>query len=202
MSDKINTDKIPEAEISLEQELSQQTETKTASNNVSTAWNFDEEINDEPVNTSQKTETKTPPEAETKKISESKITDKAKRASARTAVNMINFVQSGLFPPILNYKFQKKFTDAEKEVLDKVIDADKKDLDSEDLRIRTKFDRLIKAHNKKINDVPFNETEISDMEESFFALFDLKETTLSPEWFVYMNLINTLGKRAIDVFTK
>ncbi|MBA2610544.1 MAG: hypothetical protein H0U95_01140 [Bacteroidetes bacterium] len=206
---EIKTDNIPEAEISLETELTQPTETKSPSNEGAKSWSFDEDTEETTSTDPAKTETKTDTADQAKttgpadqKKAESKITDKAKHASARTAVNMINLFQKGLFPPILNYKFQKKFTDAEKTKILDVQDKDKKDLEGEDLQLRNKFDRLMKSHNKKIDAVPFTETEEQDMETAFFAYFDYKEKTLPPEWFIGMTIANTLGKRFIDVFTK
>jgi hypothetical protein len=206
---EMKTDNIPDAEIDLENELSQPTETKTPSNEGTKSWSFDEDIEETPaVKDPPKTETTNSAAEQAKtsgpeqKKAESKITDKAKHASARTAVNMINLFQKGLFPPILNYKFQKKFTDEEKTKILDVQNKDKKDLEGEDLALRNKFDRLMKAHNKKIDAVPFTEVEEQDMETAFFTYFDYKEKTLPPEWFIGMTIANTLGKRFIDVFTK
>jgi len=206
---EINTDKIEETkDISLEQELNEPTETKTPANNVSKAWTFEDEEEtpaaEKPQADATKTtaETKTTPPIDPEKPKDTKITDKAKKASARTAVNMLNLLQRGIFPPILNYKVQKKFTPEEIERLEEVQDAAKSALDDKDLALRNKFDRIMKSHNKKIEAVPFTETEEDDLEQAFYAYFDFKEKTLPPEWFLYMAVINTLGKRTIDVFTK
>ena len=208
MSD-INTDKIEETkDLSLEQELNEPTETKTPANNVSKAWTFEDEEETQAAEKPQADATKTTAETKTntatdnEKPNDKKITEKAKQASARTAVNMLNLLQRGIFPPILEYKVQKKFTPEEVDRLDTLQDAVKSDLDSSDMALRTKFDRIMKSHNKKIDAVPFTETEEKDLEQAFYAYFDFKEKTLPPEWFLYMAVINTLGKRTIDVFTK
>lgn len=208
MSD-IKNENIEQAqEVNLESELGTATETKTPANNVSKAWSFEEEENTpepkkEPTDAVKTTtETKTTGEDTEPKEKNTKITDKAKKASARTAVNMLNLLQRGIFPPILNYKVQKKFTDQEIERLEEVQDAAKSALDDKDMALRNKFDRIMKSHNKKIEAVPFTETEEDDLEQAFYAYFDFKEKSLPPEWFLYMAVINTLGKRTIDVFTK
>lgn len=130
-----------------------------------------------------------------------KITDKAKHASARIAVGMLDLFQRSVFTPIHNHKFKKKFTEDEVERLDHVADAEKSSLDEKDIRIRNKWDRLSKKLEKKIKAIPFEEQERKDLEEAFFTYFDFKEKTLPPEWFVGMAVLNAMGKRAIDAFT-
>lgn len=193
---------------SLHDALNEATEHKEPiAQNKSFEWNFDEAVIEEEIKTDPKpieqqsqpeTKQPTPPAPP-----EKKVTDKAKRASARTAVNMIDFVQKGLFTPILSYKYKRKFTDDEINALENknLVDAKKDELEAEDLQLRNKWDRLMKRCNKKLDAAEFTDEEKTDLEEAFFAYFDFKEKTLSPEWFVGLALVNTIGKRAIDTFT-
>ena len=197
-----------ENKTSLHDALNEATEYKEPiAQNKSFEWNFDEAVIEEEIKTDtnqassqEPTEQKTPPPPAPP---EKKVTDKAKRASARTAVNMIDFVQKGLFTPILSYKYKRKFTEEEINTLENknLVDAKKDDLADEDLQLRNKWDRLMKRCNKKLDAVEFTDEEKTDLEEAFFAYFDFKEKTLSPEWFVGLALVNTIGKRAIDTFT-
>lgn len=188
--------------------LNQATEVKAPTKNVSShTWTIDDaEIieetntasnNPEQNNTDETTDpVKNPPEK--------KITDKAKRASARTVVNSIDLLQKSIFTPILSYKYNKKFTPEEINRLDdkNLVDLKKDELEGEDLMLRNKWDRLMKKYNKKVDEIPFTDPEKADMEEAFYCYFDYKETTVSPMFFVGMNVVNNIGKRAIDILTE
>jgi hypothetical protein len=130
-----------------------------------------------------------------------KITEKAKRASARTAVGMLDLTQKSLFTPLLTSKYKKKFSKEEQDKLLEIEFKDKKELEGDDLALSNKFEKLMGRMNKKIDAIPLEESEKTDLEEAFFSYFDYKEKTLPPEWFVGMAVVNAIGKRAIDVFT-
>lgn len=184
--------------------LNQATETKEPSKTVSShTWNIEdaEVIENTPA---QQTNTETEEIKPVDNLAEKKVTDKAKRASARTAVNMLDLLQKSLFTPVLSIKYKKKFTHEEITKLEdkNLVDAKKDDLHDEDLLLRNKWDRLMKRCAKKIDEIPLTDEEKKDMEEAFYAYFDLKETTLSPTWFIGINVVNAMGKRAIDVFTE
>lgn len=187
-------------EPSIHDVLEEQTEIKAPSQEQPKIWDFtDAEVVEE-----AEEEKTTQPDTEDKKQKPGKITDKAKQASARTAVGMLNLLQKGIFTPIISYKYKKKFTDEEITRLDEgqLIDKKKDELQPEDLALRNKWDRLMKKCERKLEEIPLDETEKKDLEEAFFAYFDYKEKTLPPEWFVAFACINAIGKRAVDVFTE
>jgi hypothetical protein len=129
-----------------------------------------------------------------------KVTDKAKKASARTLVGMMDFTQKTILTPILNAKFKKKFSPEEVDRLDNVIDADPEKLfDDRDKSLKSKWDRLAAKLEKKKASIPFTDTEKSDMESFAYDYFDAKETSLGPEWGIAFSFINIVGKRVIDV---
>lgn len=191
-------------------QLKEATETKQPGKETqSKAWDFqDEKISEEPVKAASNSDFEQPKTEEKSTVAPGphgppveKITDKAKRSSARTAVGMLDLFQRGLFTPIINNKYKKKFTGDEISKLELIIDVEKKGLENEDLKLRNKWDRLMKKRDKKIDSIPFEETEKKDIEEAFYTYFDFKEKTLPPEWFVGMAVLNSFGKRAIDAFT-
>ncbi len=70
-----------------------------------------------------------------------------------------------------------------------------------DQLLGAKFEKLMAKMNRKLDAVPLEETEKKDLEEAFYSYFDFKEKTLPPEWFVGLAITNSIGKRAIDLFT-
>lgn len=186
--------------------LAEETETKTAGTTESKIWNFDnveeaEEINGE--DNQEKHKEKTTTTKETEKPA-GKITEKAKRSSARVAVGMLDMLQKSVFTPIISHKYKKKFTEDEINALDQknIIDKDPAQLAGEDLLLRNKWDRLMSKCQKKIEAIPMDETEKTDCEEAFYTYFDFKEKTLPPEWFVGFAILNSIGKRVVDVVTE
>lgn len=176
----------------------QQTNTQTNTVNdspkkIGNNWNFKDDF--------ESTEKPTQPTETTQQGEEpKKITTAMKQASARTAVGMLDFTQKLILRPIANYKFKKKFTSNEINRISEIDNANKATLSDEDLKIRNKWDKLLKKHIKITEAIPLNETEEKDLEKIFFNYFDIKEKTLDPGYLVAFGIINCLGKRAIDVF--
>jgi hypothetical protein len=129
-----------------------------------------------------------------------KITKEMKEASANTAIGMLELSQKIILVPVINGKYKKKFKPDEIHRLnDGVEDADKERLTGEDLELRNKWDRLMKKRDKQINGIPFKEDEKRDLREAFMNYFDFKEKTLGPEWFLGMAIVNTTGRRVVDI---
>lgn len=149
----------------------------------------------------KKTETKKPDSGSAGKKEEGPITEKTKRASARTAVGMLDLTQRGIFQPLQTWKFKRKFTNEEIEKIDLIEDKEDAKLEEKEIALKKKWNRLLKKYNKKYEDVPMKEKEKQDLEEAFYNYFDYKEKTLSPEWFIGMAVVNSIGGRAIDLIT-
>ena len=142
-------------------------------------------------------------EPKTENKGEQKITEKVKMGSAKTAVGMIDLTLKGLITPIHNYKFKKKveknFNEAQIALIDdKLQDAEEKELDAKELRLKKRFDSIMKKYEKKMAAVPMNEVEKKDMTDAFYNYFDFTQTALSPNWYLAMAITDTVGKRAID----
>jgi hypothetical protein len=129
------------------------------------------------------------------------ITEAAKRASARTAVGMLDLTLQSLLTPIHGWKFKRKFKSEEIKKIDEYIDdttIDKLEAE-EDKKLKRRWDRLLKKYEKKKDAIPLDEKEKKDLETAFYQYFDFKEKTLPPEWFIGMAITNAVGKRAIDL---
>lgn len=188
--------------------LSTATQFKAPTERKEAEWNFDLDVKEmaaeaekketDPAATDKDPDPKAEPKAEAKPA---KITDAAKRSSARTAVNMLDLTQKGLFTPLITRKYKKKFTPEEQERILVNETKKKKDLSEEDQLLGAKFEKMMLRMNKKLDAVPLEETEKQDLEEAFYSYFDFKEKTLPPEWFVGLAITNSIGKRAIDLLT-
>lgn len=177
--------------------LAEETEHKTSGAGNSQIWNFD---NVEEAKTDPETG---PKEEEEKAEGGKKITDKAKRSSARVAVGMLDMLQKSIFPAIISNKYKKKFTPEEINAIDErnICDREKNELVGEDAILRNKWDRLMGKCMKKIEEVPLTTTEKDDLNEAFYTYFDFTDKTLPPEWFIGFAILNTVGKRVVDIVT-
>lgn len=139
------------------------------------------------------------PETENRKP----LTEEVKRTSARTAVSMFDMTQQMIFTPLLNRKFKRKFSETDINKLDDgLADADLNSLeDEEEKALKRKWDRLLKKHNKKMDDVPMGDREKKDMENAWYEYFTLTQKSISPGYLIAMTIANSLGRRAVDLFT-
>jgi hypothetical protein len=147
-----------------------------------------------------KPQTPTTPTAKPTDKEATEISNKAKHASARIAVGMLDLTQKSIFIPLLNRKYKKKFNDKEIERLEEIADANKSTLDETDMRIRTKFDRLMKKRDKKIDAVELEDQERKDLESAFYTYMDVTGNNVPPEYLLMIGIMNTVGKRGIDLF--
>ncbi len=218
----MNTETIEEAKIvtetkskqeedSLHERLAKLTEIKQPGAAIpqktsSSFWESSEDDFEKPEPAVKTEATKEAAKDESKPV-DKKNTEKLKLGSAKTAVGMFDFTGKLLFTPILNYKlkktFEKKFMEKEMDLLDeKVIEAENTELDQQELKLKKRFESVMKKHAIKINAVPLSDSEKEDLTDAFFNYFDYTETTLSPGWYLAMAITNTMGKRAIDAFTE
>ena len=136
-----------------------------------------------------------------------KITEQTKRGSANAAAGMVDFSTRLLLTPIHTYKLKKKieknFTDAQLNLIDsKLAESDESKLDAEELRIKRRFDSIMNKYQQKIDKLPMSESEKKEQADAFYNYFDYTNKTLSPDWYLYMSLINSVGGRVVDVFTE
>jgi hypothetical protein len=157
----------------------------------SAAWNSDEDFSKAPEAKKQE---------ETNESGKKVPTEKEKRGGARSIVGTINMTQRIIFTKLADNRFKKKFSLEEMNRLDQVADASLANLDDEDRRIRNKFDRLIRKHNKTLEGIQFSSDEVKDFEEAFYLIQDESGKAL-PVWlFALFAGINSIGKRAMDIY--
>jgi hypothetical protein len=187
------------------QQLAAATEKKTPAEKGADAWKFDDEAEDEeePAADNKAEESSASPGSakDPKAAADKPATKDEKLASARIAVGMMDLTFKSLFTPLINHRFKKKFTVEEIDRLETVADADKKKLTDEDLDLRNKWDRLMKKRDQKLETIPIEGEEKDDLETAMYTYFDVTGKKLSPEWFVGMALIRSLGNRCVDTFT-
>jgi len=168
----------------------------------SQAWNsaddFEEpkkETNSEPAtgNITQDKTTPAPKEAP-------KVTHAMKMASARTAVGMLDLTQKMILRPVVNHKFKKRFTNDEIKRIPDVEEKNKATLSNEDLELRNKLDKWLKKRDQQMKVIPLTPTEEEDLTKLFYNYFDATEQTLPPSYGLAFGVINSLGKRAVDIF--
>lgn len=196
---KNNTETITgQKEQTLEERLALATEKKPEPERVNVDTSFFG--SDEPAAATQPgTDGPKEPPKDVAKASE--ITEKAKRASASVAVGMLDMTFQTILTPLHGWKFKRKFKADEVKKLDEyVADSTLEELqEDEDKKLKRKWDRLLKSYEKKKGAIPLDEKEKRDLESAFYQYFNFKEKTLPPEWFVYMAVINSVGKRTIDL---
>lgn len=189
--------------LSLEERLSIATERKPEPEKIKVDTSFfgsDDDVIEE-SNTSTEVQ---PTNADNKDKQDTKptapITEKAKRSSASVAVGMLDMTFQTILTPVHGWKFKRKFkADEVKKLDDYVADSSLEELGEDDKKLKRKWDRLLKNYEKKKDAIPLDNKEKQDLENAFYQYFSFKEKTLPPEWFVYMAVINSVGKRTIDL---
>jgi len=145
--------------------------------------------------------TKNENEESTEEKPAQRLTRDMKIASANSIIGMIN-ITTRIFIPIHNRKFQKKFTKEEILKLDKLVYKNSDQItDHEEISLKNKFDKLIKKHNKKLENVPLSEAEEKDLQTQLIAYMDFKNKTIPPEIGLLFNAISIIGNRVVDVTT-
>lgn len=157
-------------------------------------WNSDDDFEKPKVKPAPSTDPADPDKTEP-------LSEKTKRASARTVCGMYDMSQKAIFIPALNRKYKKKFSEEEIDRLDKVADANKVHLSPDDFQLRSKWDNLMTKRDIKVKAVPMNREEKQDMEQMLYDYFDFTNTAISPAWGLVFAVVNTTGKRFIDVIT-
>lgn len=173
-------------------------------------WNASDDDFEAPAQKTQEPKEKAAePTKEAKTETEAKptqLTEKVKSGSAKTAAGMIDFSNRMLLTPIVNFKLKKKlekgFTDAQLNLIEsKLMEADEKSLEAEELRIKRRFDSILTKHQKKVDGLSMSDTEKKELEDAFYNYFDYTQKSLSPGWYIAMAIINSTGSRIVDAFT-
>ena len=169
-------------------------------------WDQSEDDFEQPKKTEAKKEATTAATTE-EAAAPKKLTESVIQSSARTATGMVELTTKMIISPIQNYKFKKKleksFTDQQlNKIEEKLIDADEKSLEDDDKRLKLRFERMMAKHQKKTEGIDFKPEEKKDLNEAFEEYMRYTQSSLPPQWFVALAIINTVGKRAIDTFTE
>ena len=137
------------------------------------------------------------------KIKNPKIPDAVKQASAETAALMWDELLQMIGVPIVNYKFSKKFTDAEKAaVMEKDIEFKAfEDIEPELQYLKHKWTSNLKKRDAKILNIPLNENETKRVKTAFYNHFKVTDTAMSPGWLLAFTLTSILVDRTIEVAT-
>lgn len=174
-------------------------------------WNASEEDFEIPKTKEQKPEVKTDPETKTDNPNQPtgpvKLTEKLKIGSATTAVGMIDFTNRLLITPIHTFKLKKKlektFTDQQLDLIDqKLFLADDKTLADEELRLKNRFASIMQKYEAKTGKIAMSEPEKANLHAAFYNYFDVTQKTLSPNWYLGLELVNLIGGRVVDAITE
>jgi hypothetical protein len=184
-----------DGEIILEERLSQSTEFKPEPESLNVDTSFFNEKEAAFTHSADRNE-----QGHEHEPTKPKVTESAKRGSARVAVGMLDLTLQSILTPLHGWKFKRKFKKSEIEKLDShVADSPLDDLEADERKLKVKWERLIRKHEKKVAAIPMSETERTDLEDAFYQYLDIKEKTLPSEWFIGMGIINVISKRVIDV---
>lgn len=150
--------------------------------------------------TEEKKKDASSPADEKKPARDTKLTAQAMKASASTAVGMLDMTLQTILTPIHGWKFKKKFKKEEVLKLEDLVDAELDKIEAEeDLKLRKKWDRLFKKYEKKKDAVALTDKEKTDLEGNFVTYFEHTQKSLPPEYLIYMGLANVVGKRVVDL---
>lgn len=121
--------------------------------------------------------------------------------SAKNAVSAMDFTQRLLLTPIANWKAKKAMRkiNEDLEELEIVIDTPDKDLEPDGLRQKKAFERLSKKISAIHEGIAMTPAEKADSEETFKTFMVHTQKSLPPSMGIWMNILGTTGKRAVDL---
>jgi len=127
------------------------------------------------------------------------VTDKEAVASAKVIIAMVNTGQCALLGKFAAKKFEKKFSETQIDIIDKVADKPEAELEPEELSLKKKFEKAVAKYEKLTASLPFKPSEKEEMKDILAEYCKITGTKLSPGMLLVGAFIETLGSRVIDV---
>lgn len=186
-----------EKEKSLHEMLGDATEEKTPSENKSFSWNLDYE--DVEFEEEKKDESKYTNSA-VQKNKDPKEIEKDCKASSETLTAAIDtvFDMAGSF--YLNHRFKKNFSDEDWEKAKSLQYKNPEKLEGEDLILYNRFKKLNDKRERKMKELPFDESGTERLNRIFFNYYKTTGKQISPEIMLYMGLCVAVLEKANTVF--
>src|SRR5690606_11332603 len=118
---------------------------------------------------------------------------------AITIVGAIQFTQNTIMRPIVNRKYQKKFSEAEINKLEKIADKQLEDYTPDEISLKNKFERLMVNRDKLMGKIPLTDEQEKDLIDIWKRDFEVTGKSIPPWLGVAIASVNTIGSRIIDI---
>lgn len=192
--------------------LAQSTESKAPGTSAGPAWTFDETEGEFQAQTAETQNNQSGSNASdnflkgddrpaSERLAKPRVPDEVKRASAETATAALDSLLGMVCVPLIDRKIRKRFTEEEMDKGAALEDRKDEELSDEDLRIKNKWNRLMKLRDHKIKNVDLSAKETKNCETAFYNYFKIKDIAMPPEWLLYISLGSIVIDRVIEAVT-
>lgn len=147
-------------------------------------------------------EPKQAPQANTEKAPESivkLITTKEAEASATVTIGIVDLMQRTVLNIVLNKKFEKKFTEEQMEIVDRVEDLPDDKLSPEESNLKRRFNKSFAKYEKTGDSIPFTSDEKDEMREILSEYYKVTGKSVSPNLLLAGAFIDKIGKRVATI---
>jgi hypothetical protein len=127
------------------------------------------------------------------------ITKKEAQASAAVTVGLVDMIQRTVLNIILNKKFEKKFTESELAIFDRVEDIPDEKLEPEELSLKKRFTKSFAKYEKTGESIKFSDDEKDEMKEILEQYYTITGESVSPKLLLFGAFVDKIGKRVATV---
>ncbi|OFY83646.1 MAG: hypothetical protein A3F72_15325 [Bacteroidetes bacterium RIFCSPLOWO2_12_FULL_35_15] len=128
-----------------------------------------------------------------------KITQIEAEASATVTIGVVDLMQRTILNIILNKKFEKKFTEDQIEIVDRVEDLPDDKLTPEEVSLKKRFNKSFAKYEKTGETIPFNAVEKDEMKEILAEYYKVTGKAVSPNLLLAGAFIDKIGKRVATI---
>lgn len=127
------------------------------------------------------------------------ITTKEAEASATVTIGIVDLMQRTVLNIVLNKKFEKKFTEEQMEIVDRVEDLPEDKLSPEESNLKRRFNKSFAKYEKTGDSIPFTPDEKDDMREILSEYYKVTGKSVSPNLLLAGAFIDKIGKRVATI---
>lgn len=127
------------------------------------------------------------------------ITTKEAEASATVTIGIVDLMQRTVLNIVLNKKFEKKFTEQQMEIVDRVEDTPEDKLTPEEASLKRRFNKSFAKYEKTGESIPFTVTEKDEMKEILSEYYKVTGKSVSPNLLLAGAFIDKIGKRVATI---
>lgn len=128
-----------------------------------------------------------------------KISQKDAEASAIVTIGVVDLIQRTVLNIIVNKKFEKKFSEEQMAIIDRVEDMPDDKITEEEVSLKRRFNKTFAKYEATGKSIPFTQPEKDEMKEILETYYIASGKKVSPNLLLAGAFIDKIGKRVATV---